>query len=191
MSTLTGVAGRWHFCGVSEQAYPVTVGVRRADGSVEQVRVGTAVRAGDGFRLTLGELSIGGTAEVASAGRPPVSTGGAGGAVFPPYGRSKGAPVRRAAPAAGSEAGGGGAGGMVFPPYGRSKGQPVAGASAQDLEFYASGCRRSLADPAKSRWHDKERVLLAAIEAEMAKQRGGGGFDDDAPPPRSDDDMPF
>ena len=166
MSTLTSVVGRWHFCGVSEQAYPVTVGVRRADGSVEQVRVGTAVRAGDGFRLTLGELSIGGTAEAA--------------------------PVRRAAPPAGSDAGaGGGAGGMVFPPYGRSKGQPVAGASAQDLEFYASGCRRSLADPAKSRWHDKERALLAAIEAEMARQRGGGGFDDDAPPPRSDDDMPF
>ncbi len=145
--------------------------VRRADGAVEQVRVGTAVRAGDGFRLTLGELSIGGTAEAA--------------------------PVRRAAPAAAGGGGDGGGGGMVFPPYGRSKGQPVAGASAQDLEFYASGCRRSLADPAKSRWHDKERVLLAAIEAEVARQRGGGdggaggGFDDDAPPPRSDDDMPF
>jgi len=58
--------------------------------------------------------------------------------------------------------------GAVFPNYGRSKGMPVAGASVQDLEFYANGCRRSLADESKARWHDKERALLAAIEAELA-----------------------
>lgn len=57
--------------------------------------------------------------------------------------------------------------GAVFPNYGRSKGQPVRGASVQDLEFYAKGCRRTLADESKSRWHDKERQLLAAIEAEL------------------------
>jgi hypothetical protein len=57
--------------------------------------------------------------------------------------------------------------GPVFPNYGRSKGMPVAGASVQDLEFYANGCRRSLADESKARWHDKERTLLAAIEAEL------------------------
>jgi hypothetical protein len=94
---------------------------------------------------------------------------------------------------------------MVFPPYGRSKGQPIAGASIQDLEFYINGSRRSLDDPSKSRWHEKERVLLAALEAELARQRGGGGGgggggddfegrseppDFDAPPP-SDDDIPF
>jgi hypothetical protein len=84
------------------------------------------------------------------------------------------APARRSAPAAG---------GMVFPPYGRSKGQPVVGAALGDLEFYANGCRRTLNDPGKARWHEKERVLLAAIEAEIARQRG------DAPPP-SDDDAP-
>jgi hypothetical protein len=92
---------------------------------------------------------------------------------------------------------------MVFPPYGRSKGQPIAGASQQDLEFYANGSRRSLNDPSKSRWHDKERLLLAAIEAEIARQGGGGGdfasgsgggsarssgYD---APPRSDDDRPL
>jgi hypothetical protein len=54
---------------------------------------------------------------------------------------------------------------MVFPPYGRSKGAPIAGATMQDLEYYASGSRRTLADPAKARWHDKERQMLAAIEA--------------------------
>jgi hypothetical protein len=60
-------------------------------------------------------------------------------------------------------------GGAVFPQYGRSKGQPVGGASRQDLEFYATGCRRTLADPSKSRFHDKERALLAEIEAELAR----------------------
>jgi hypothetical protein len=42
---------------------------------------------------------------------------------------------------------------------------PIRGASAQDLEFYATGARRTLADPGKARFHDKERALLAAIEA--------------------------
>lgn len=61
------------------------------------------------------------------------------------------------------------ASGAVFPNYGRSKGASVAGASKQDLEFYASGCRRTLDDPSKERWHEKERQLLAAIEAELAR----------------------
>lgn len=59
---------------------------------------------------------------------------------------------------------------LVFPPYGRSKGQPIKGASQQDLEFYANGCRRTLADASKERWHEKERALLAAIEAEMGRE---------------------
>jgi hypothetical protein len=160
----------WHSGAVSSTSYPVTVAVRAADGSIEHVRVGTAVRVGDGFRLTLGDLAIGAVPDSASSRRaaaPP-----------PPDG------------------------GLVFPPYGRSKGAPIAGASVQDLEFYANGCRRTLNDPAKSRWHEKERVLLAAIEAELARQEGGGGefggieadpaprAFDDVPPP-NDDDIPF
>lgn len=153
--------------GVKEQSFPVTVRVKRPDGSEELVRVGTAVRADDGFRLSLGELSIGWTPDPASA------------------------PARRAA--LGADAG------MVFPPYGRSKGAPIAGASIQDLEFYINGCRRTLDDPAKSRWHEKERTLLAALEAELARQQGNdepfgrssrSNDYDDAPPP-SDDDIPF
>jgi len=154
-------ANRYASC-VSEN-YPVTVAVKRPDGSVEQVRVGTAVRAGDGFRLTLGDLSIGAVADSAPARRPPVASDG-----------------------------------MVFPPYGRSKGAPIAGASVSDLEFYANGCRRTLGDPAKSRWHDKERVLLAAIEAELARHGGAAdSFGDREPPPfddrppRDDDGLPF
>lgn len=99
---------------------------------------------------------------------------------------------------------------MVFPPYGRSKGMPIAGASQQDLEFYIQGSRRSLDDPTKARFHDKERVLLAAMEAELTRQGGGGGRstggggssgggarggDDadsfDEPSPFTDEDIPF
>jgi hypothetical protein len=152
---------------VDSQSFPVTVLVKRPDGSSESVRVGTAVRTSDGFRLSLGELSIGAVPEPA------------------------GSRARASTPPSGPE-------GTVFPPYGRSKGAPIAGASIQDLEFYISGSRRSLDDPSKARWHDKERVLLAAMEAELARRNGGGdgggfaGPDDygDAPP-HSDDDIPF
>ncbi|MEZ4363988.1 MAG: hypothetical protein R3B48_27695 [Kofleriaceae bacterium] len=130
---------------MSDSSFPVTVAVKRPDGSIEQVRVGTAVRADDGFRLTLGELAIGAVADAAPAAR------------------------RAPAPAPSRD------GGMVFPPYGRSKGAPISGATLQDLEYYASGCRRTLNDPGKSRWHEKERTLLAAIEAEIARQGGDAG----------------
>lgn len=85
------------------------------------------------------------------------------------------------------------AGGVTFPNYGRSKGALVAGATMQDLEYYATGARRTLADPAKSRWHDKERALLAAIEAEIARQGGGATTSTPAPDfaPGDDDGIPF
>ena len=160
----------WHGRHVPDQAFPVTVLVQRPNGSSEHVRVGTAVRVGDSFRLTLGELAIGATPDSAPARRPAAASPGGGE-------------------------------GMVFPPYGRSRGAPIAGASVQDLEFYISGSRRSLDDPSKARWHEKERVLLAAMEAELARQKGGGGggsskassdddYYDDGPPP-TDDDLPF
>ncbi|MEY4511908.1 MAG: hypothetical protein RLZZ450_4030 [Pseudomonadota bacterium] len=131
---------------MDSQSFPVTVLVKRPDGTSESVRVGTAVRTDDGFRLSLGELSIGAAADPA-AYRPRAAS-------VPPG-------------AVGD--------GPVFPPYGRSKGAPIAGASVQDLEYYISGSRRSLDDPSKARWHDKERVLLAAMEAELARKTGGGG----------------
>ncbi len=122
---------------MSDSGIPVTVAVRRSDGSVEQVRVGTAYRRGEGFVLRLDELTIG-EAAAAAAGR---ESGHAHG----------GTPT-------------------VFPPYGRSRGKPIAGASREDLEFYAQGARRTLADPSKARFHDKERALLEAIEAELRRQ---------------------
>ena len=96
------------------------------------------------------------------------------------------APAPRAA--SGSFGGGGGA----FPNYGRSKGQPIAGAPLKELEYYAANARKSIADPSKARWKEKEEALLAQLEAEIARQ-GGGGYE----PPRNDgpvddeDPIPF
>jgi hypothetical protein len=142
------------------EGYPVTVAVTRGDGTVEQVRVGTAFRSGEGFTLELGKMAIGAT-PVAERRPPPIAASGAG---------------------------------AVFPNYGRSKGAPISGATLEDLEYYAAGARRTLADPAKARFHDKERVLLAAIEAELARQRGVAPMrpaTGDEPPPLTDEDIPF
>lgn len=79
----------------------------------------------------------------------------------------------------------------LFPNYGKSKGAPIYGASMQDLEYYANGARRSLADPGKARWHDKERALLAAIEGEIARQAGADPRTGEIPPPADDDLIPF
>jgi hypothetical protein len=170
---------------MSDQGLPVTVAVTRPDGSVEHVRVGTAFRNGEGFTLRLSEMSIGGAPSRGGGdygGRKAASSGSYGGGGGASYGGGGGSY-------------GGGGGGGVFPNYGRSKGAPIQGATMQDLEYYAAGARRTLDDPSKSRWHDKERALLAAIEAEIARQRGGGGGESDGggdePPPHSDEDAPF
>ena len=89
----------------------------------------------------------------------------------------------RAAPSSGGEG--------TFPNYGGAKGQPIVGASMKDLAYYANGAKRSLDDPSKERFHAKEAKLLAAIEAEIARQQGGEApphDDADAPPPT---DAPF
>ena len=143
---------------MGDQDLPVTVAVERPDGSVEHVRVGTAVRHGEGFSLKLGELEIGGSAKGAE-------------------------PRRRAAPPSAP-----GDAPSVFPPYGRSKGAPIHGASIQDLEFYANGAKRTLGDPSKARFHEKERVLLGVLEAELVRQRDEPTSDGGLPPPHGDDD---
>lgn len=71
-----------------------------------------------------------------------------------------------------SRGGAPGASGAVFPNYGRSKGAPIAGAAMAELEYYAANARKSLNDPSKARWHDKERQLLEALEAEITRQGG-------------------
>ncbi|MFT3714342.1 MAG: hypothetical protein QM817_42315 [Archangium sp.] len=154
--------------------FPVWISVTKEDGRSEQVRIGSAVRTGEGFTLSFDAMTIGGT---------PIS---AGRALATSPGRAAVAP----ASASRGSSGGGGDSGMVFPNYGRSKGLPVYGASLQDLEFYANGSRRSLSDPGKQRFHDKERQLLGAIEAEIARQRGGGDDDGGGPPPPGDGDAP-
>jgi hypothetical protein len=79
----------------------------------------------------------------------------------------------------------------TFPNYGGAKGQSIIGASMKDLAYYANGAKRSLEDPSKERFHQKEAKLLALIEAEIARQQGGEApphDDADAPPPT---DAPF
>lgn len=153
--------------------FPVWVSVTRDDGRVEQVRVGSAMKTGEGFTVAFDTMTIGATpmsAAPKSAARPAASA----------------SPSRPPPPGGGS--------GLLLPNYGRSKGMPVVGASLQDLEFYANGSRRSLSDPSKARWHEKEKELLAAIEAEIARQRGEdppSSSSGDEPPPPGDDDAPF
>jgi hypothetical protein len=146
---------------------PVFVEVPGSDGNLERVRVGTATRVGGGFTVTL----------TVQAGP----------------GFKADAPPPRAAPRE-SFGGGSSSGGEPtnFPPYGRSKGLPIKGATMNDLEFYLNGSKRSLADPSKARFHDKEKALLAVIEAEIARQTGGSsGGGSEEPPPPSDEDAPF
>lgn len=44
-------------------------------------------------------------------------------------------------------------------------------ASIHELEQYAARARRTLADPSKARWHERERAVLAAIEEELARRK--------------------
>lgn len=128
----------------------------------EKVRVGSATKDGDSFVLRLGEMTM--SAAPAAAGGARAPSGGGGGDM-----------------SAGT-----------LPNYGRSKGMPIKGASMQDLEFYLNGAKRTLSDPSKARFHDKERQLMAQLEAEMARQGGkSGGDDGDGPPPHGDEDAPF
>ena len=64
----------------------------------------------------------------------------------------------------------GGATGAVFPNFGSSKGESIHGASERNLRYYAHAAMRTLADPAKERWHDKERTMLAAYVNELERQ---------------------
>ncbi len=145
--------------------FPVWVSVTRDDGRVEQVRVGSAVKTGEGFTIAFDSMTIG-SSPMSAAPRAAA-----------PARAASGTTASRPPPPGGGD-------GLLLPNYGRSKGMPVSGASVQDLEFYANGARRTLADPGKARWHDKEKQLLAAIEAEIARQRG------EEPPPPSDDGIP-
>lgn len=64
----------------------------------------------------------------------------------------------------------GSATGAVFPPFGQSKGEPIHGASEKTLRFYAHASMRTLGDPDKARFHDKERTMLAAYVNELERQ---------------------
>ncbi len=79
------------------------------------------------------------------------------------------------------------ASGGTFPPFGKSKGEPIAGATPTNLRFYAHAAIRSLGDPAKSRFHEKERQNLTAYKAELVRQ--GQAVDDLGDPGAKEPDM--
>lgn len=110
----------------------------------QRQRIGTATQAEDGsFVVVLGGFLVIGTAEAGSQRQTPSSR-----------------------PASG------GSGGAVFPNYGRSKGAPIAGASMQELEYYARNAVKSINDPSKARWVAKETALLESLNAEIVAQGG-------------------
>jgi hypothetical protein len=65
----------------------------------------------------------------------------------------------------------------VFPPFGRSKGTAIRGAAIDTLRFYEGAAVRTLADPAKARFHTKEQALLDVIRAELRRQGEAGNHD--------------
>lgn len=95
--------------------------------------------------------------------------------------------------ASSSRGGVAGASGAVFPPFGRRKGQPIAGCDLENLEWYRAAVQKSVDDPARAQWREKNQAVLDAIEAEIARQGGsvperqesyGGNKDED-------DQIPF
>lgn len=48
---------------------------------------------------------------------------------------------------------------------------PVGG-TREDLEYIAARAKRTLADPAKARWHAQERSILTQVEQELARRSG-------------------
>lgn len=54
------------------------------------------------------------------------------------------------------------------PAYGSGKGKMLSELSAKDLAWYEGNCLKSIADPSKSKWVDKERATLAGIRAWIA-----------------------
>ena len=96
----------------------------------------------------------------------------------------------------GQRATGGTGGGTVttFPKYGNNAGGEIRGAKAGDLEFYGSRARRGMAE--KTGWKaDNDRALVAAIDAEIARQNASpvqeAALEFGSPPPDDDMGIPF
>lgn len=49
------------------------------------------------------------------------------------------------------------------PPYGHGRGKKLSDLDVGQLQFYESGCQRTLADATKQRFHAKEQALLDAV----------------------------
>jgi hypothetical protein len=63
----------------------------------------------------------------------------------------------------------------VFPNYGPKKGAPIAGADAETINYYRRNSAKNLTDTTKVKWHETEKALIAAYDAELA--RAGHGLE--------------
>lgn len=71
-----------------------------------------------------------------------------------------------------SRGGAAGASGAVLPPFGRKRGQPIAGCDLENLEWYRGVVQKSVDDPDKARFRERNQEVLSAIEAEIVRQGG-------------------
>lgn len=131
----------------------------------QRVRVGTAHRAEDGAFV----LVLGGTLGI---------------------GPSEG-PARASGASSADESSGARTVGPQFPPFGRMKGKLIRGAPLRDLEWYSEAVRRSVEDPSKARWRDKNEDMLRDLEAEIARHGDGENYTPSQNPPSDDDSIPF
>lgn len=74
--------------------------------------------------------------------------------------------------------------------FGSGKDKTAAELDDKSLRWYADRAIETLGNPDKARFHDKERLWLASLDAEM-KLRAAGGVVEDGPPPHGDEDAPF
>ena len=75
-------------------------------------------------------------------------------------------------------------GGSPVVKFGRDKGRSLA--DVDDLTWYRAAIARSVADPDKAQYRDRNIADLAAIDAEIARRNGAT-----RPPPASEPEAPF
>ncbi len=51
------------------------------------------------------------------------------------------------------------------PNYGKGKGMKLSQLELGQLQYYADGCMKTISNPEKAQWHEKEKRLLATIQA--------------------------
>jgi hypothetical protein len=66
--------------------------------------------------------------------------------------------------------GGGAESSPCAPPFGRHANEPLAQLDAKDLTWYRDAVTKSLNDPERARYRQKNELVLADLEAELARR---------------------